>query len=230
MNKRELKYYVLIVGLVGAYIYIINNVVEMPAFNNAVTNVIALISAVTFWMQLKRTENLNEANYIMNLNYHFLNNGRIIDVEKALTIYYAKGREVGGYKDVKLGLKLELEENDRQSLINYLVYLEAMAAIMQRGVMHLDLVDDLFAYRFFIAINNPEVQEVELKPYKAYYQGCYALAEAWTKRMRKQGWEIPLDDTALCDTVEAKSLHKSFLQKIVRFGKKNVARMSKASN
>lgn len=208
MKRHEIKYYVFIICLISGYLYAIHYIVEMPAFPTVVTNILALISAVTFWMQLKRAENLNEANYIMNLNQHFINNKDIIAVEQALTVYFAEGREAGSYEKVKLNLDLNLRSDDRQRLINYLVHLEAMAAIFQRGVMHLDVVDDLFAYRFFIAVNNPEVQKAELIPYQDFYQGCFTISKMWTKKMRAQGREIPMDDTALCDTPAAMNMQK----------------------
>lgn len=207
MEKREIKYYVLIFALVSTYLYLIHNVVEMPPFANAVTNMLALVSAVTFWLQLKRTERINEASYIMNLNNQFITNKELIEVERDLMVYYEKTKE---------GIEAELHSDyqiigtcKRQALINYLVYLEAMAAVVQQGAMHLDVIDDLFAYRFFIAINNPDVQTIELKPSRIFYQGCYALADMWTRRMIKQEWEIPMDDEyALKNTKEAEEMRK----------------------
>jgi hypothetical protein len=67
--------------------------------------------------------------------------------------------------------------------------------------MHLGIIDDLFAYRFFIAVNNPVVQEYELIPYADFYKGCYELSEVWTKQWRNEGKRIPLDQYTLfeCD-------------------------------
>lgn len=70
-------------------------------------------------------------------------------------------------------------------------------ALIKRNVMHLGVIDDLFAYRFFIAVNNPVVQKFELLPYANYYQGCFELSEMWTKQWRKKKRSIPLDQYAL---------------------------------
>ena len=78
-----------------------------------------------------------------------------------------------------------------------------MAALIKRNVMHLGVIDDLFAYRFFIAVNNPVVQKFELLPYANYYQGCFELSEMWTKEWRKAGRAIPLDRYALCECDKA---------------------------
>ena len=157
----------------------------------------ALIAAVAFWMQLKRTENLDEANFIMNLNEQFISNDEMTRIEHALELYY--NRDFEGQNEGVLDLVLEREHDDCQRLINYLVYMEGLAALIQRNVMHLGVIDDLFAYRFFIAVNNPIVQEFELIPYANYYQGCFKLSKMWTKKWRKAGRPIPLDRYALCD-------------------------------
>ena len=39
-------------------------------------------------------------------------------------------------------------------------------------VIEIKHVDDLFAYRYFIAMNNPVVQEISLKEYPQHYRGC----------------------------------------------------------
>lgn len=198
-NKHERKYYVLIAIIVTAYLLITQFIGETPALSTRITTTTALIAAVTFWMQLKRTENLNEANFIMNLNNQFIGNKELTAVEHELELYY---NEVFANKDIstiELGLKLERNHPDCQKLINYLVYMESLAAIVQRGVMHLGVIDDLFAYRFFIAVNNPVVQKNELLPYANYYQGCFRLAEMWTKEWKNAGRAIPLSQFSLCE-------------------------------
>ena len=77
-------------------------------------------------------------------------------------------------------------------LINYLVYLEALAALVDRQVIHLNVIDDLFSYRFFLAVNNPVVQQDELFPYSDFYQGIFKLSKKWTENHLKKGIPIPM--------------------------------------
>lgn len=200
MNKwREVKYYVIIAIIVCAYWLVTEFGVETPALSTRITTTTALIAAVTFWLQLKRTQNLNEANFIMNLNKQFLDRKEFTDIERQLELFANTVGDSKVYETVPLGLKLGPDGKDSQSLINYLVYMESLAAIIQQDVMHLGIVDDLFVYRFFLAINNPIVQKEELLSFAPYYQGCYKLAATWSKKLRKQKKAIPLDQFALCD-------------------------------
>lgn len=200
-NKRERKYYILIAIIVTAYWLITQFISDPPALSTRITTTTALIAAVTFWLQLKRTENLNEANFIMNLNNQFISNKELTAVEHELELFYNEVYDGKDISNLKLGLNLDRNHADCQKLINYLVYMESLATIIQRDVMHLGVIDDLFAYRFFIAVNNPIVQKTELLPYANYYQGCFRLAEVWTKEWEKVGRTIPLSQFSLtkCD-------------------------------
>ena len=197
-KNKEFKYYFAMVLVVTLYLIAVYYSSDISALSTVLTTLTALIAAVTFWMQLKRTENLDEANFIMNLNEQFISNDEMTRIEHALELYYNQKSE--GH-DVTLNLVLEREHDDCQRLINYLVYMEGLAALIKRNVMHLGVIDDLFAYRFFIAVNNPIVQKFELLPYANYYQGCFELSEMWTKKWRKEGRPSPLNQYTLyeCD-------------------------------
>lgn len=196
MNKKERKYLWIIILLVLMYLLTLVSDKDINEVSTVLTTIMALIAAVSFWLQLKRTENLDEANFIMSLNDQFVSNDQMTRIENSLETYYCKAKE---QETPTLNLILERGHEDSQRLINYLVYMECLAALIKKDVMHLGVIDDLFAYRFFIAVNNPIVQQFELIPFANYYRGCYELSEMWTKEWRKKGREIPLDQYSLYD-------------------------------
>ncbi len=89
-----------------------------------------------------------------------------------------------------------------QHLVNYLVHLEGIAAIINNGVLHLDVIDDLMAYRYFIAVNNPVVQKMELLEYANFFQGCFNVYQRWKKVLEKQKSEIPMIENDLIVTYQ----------------------------
>ncbi len=115
---------------------------------------------------------------------------------------------------IHLGLNVSRTSTDCQKLINYLVYLESLAAIVLNEVVHLDVITDLFVYRFFLAVNNPVVQECELLPYADFYQGVLRLSEVWTKQLRAQGREIPMEQFAVTKADGEKYRDGSFHKRI----------------
>ena len=77
------------------------------------------------------------------------------------------------------------------------MHLEGIAAIINNGVLHLDVIDDLMAYRYFIAVNNPVVHKLELLEYANFYQGCFNVYKRWKKVLEKQKSEIPMIENDL---------------------------------
>ena len=97
-------------------------------------------------------------------------------------------------------LRFTERHRTRQDLVNYLVHLEGVAALVNEGVLHLDVITDLMAYRYFIAVNNPVVQQKELLPYRDYYQGIFRLYDNWSKTLGEG--KVPLAEYALSKQVE----------------------------
>ena len=52
-------------------------------------------------------------------------------------------------------------------------------------------------HRFFIAMNNPIVQKLELIPYADYYRGCFKLYKYWRKYRIVNKLPLIMDDTAI---------------------------------
>lgn len=138
--------------------------------------VVAAIAAGLVLYQLKDSKNIErqqynteEAQFILEYNQAFIENKNMGDIE-----HYLECRVTGD----EFG-EIESLQDDRQKLVNYLVYLEGLASCIHSGILEFEKIDDLFAYRFFLAMNHPEVQSMELLPYGTYYRGCFQLYEKW---------------------------------------------------
>ena len=71
-----------------------------------------------------------------------------------------------------------------------------MLCLVNNGVLRISAINDLMAYRFFIAVNNPVVQELELKPFKDYYKGIYKLYPVWAKKLKT----VPMPENEMVAT------------------------------
>lgn len=89
--------------------------------------------------------------------------------------------------------------DNRQSFVNYLVYLEGLAPLVLEDIMEFGVIDDLMAYRFYLAVNNPVVQREELFVWPEYYLGCYELYRAWTDYRKELGLEVLHEDRSPLD-------------------------------
>jgi len=181
---------------------------------------LAIFTAVAFFLEYHQNNKLNEAQFVIDLNNQFLNEGKMASVEHDLEKYFnaasrssapspstsplstddwkvngtVNAEEAGIEAFAKeLRTKYAMESKKHQDLVNYLVHLEGVAALVNNGVLRISAINDLMAYRFFIAVNNPVVQELELRPFKEYYKGIYRLYPEWAKKMKS----VPLGDNAL---------------------------------
>ena len=195
---KKTPYIIAMVFLVALYL-MGQHFFDAGFFTNIVATVLAIIAAVAFWMEFRSNERINEAQLVMELNDQFITNEKMSDVEWALEKYYHAYMETkrtgGNTNSIQLELNLEITDRTRQDLVNYLVHLEGIATLVNEGVLHLNVITELMAYRYFIAVNNPIVQKYELIPYKDYYQGCYKLYEKWSKELGED--KVPMAEFAL---------------------------------
>lgn len=167
---------------------------EMNDLAQIVTMITAVIGAYSIWVQLRRENRIKEAEFIMEYNNSFISNPKMTEIEELLE-KSRKGENI-----------TVITDNNRQQVIDYLVYLEALAALIFRKVLSIEVIDDLFMYRFYLAVNNKEIQEKELCPEYLYYKGCFKLYEKWTEYRKEKGYHIMGEENSLDKTKEYQAI------------------------
>jgi len=147
-------------------------------------------------MHEKHLADVEEASFIQDFNRSFIENKALTEIERYLECRLT-GARYGEFKNLA---------EHRQDMVNYLVYLEGLASCIHSNVLSFERIDDLLAYRFFLAMNHIDPQTIDLLPYASYYRGCFRLYDEWlTYRIsclrytEEDDWEIPLFSTALCN-------------------------------
>ena len=204
-NKKVLKrerrgvrkfWYILIMVLLGAIYVCGKNFLEWTWFEEVFATLIAIVTIVSFWLEYNENKLLNEAQFIIELNEKFIGNEKLSNVEWELEKYfvrYKKNMLTGEYIK-EFQEKYDIDGKERQNLVNYLVHLEGIATLVKNKVLHIKTIDDLMSYRYFIAMNNPIVQELELLEYSDFYQGCFDIYDIWVKEMENQKVLPPMYD------------------------------------
>ena len=185
----------------------------MDSFSTVVTTITAIIGAFAIWFQMKREKDIKEAEFIMSYNTSFMENQEMVDFEHQLEIFRIEYEKIldNTEEEIKLHvLKFSnlVTEQNIKAVINYLVYHEALAALIKKGVLKIDSIDPLFSYRFFLVMNNPIVQEKELCKDSQYYQGCFWLYKKWMEYRRKQNLDVLLENFSLHKTKEYGIINK----------------------
>lgn len=133
---KKTPYIIAMVFLVALYL-MGQHFVEASLFTNTVATVLAIVAAVAFWMEFRSNERINEAQLVMELNNQFINNEQLSNVEWTLEKYYhayMEAKRTGADATrLELDMPLEITERTRQDLVNYLVYLEGIATLVNEG-------------------------------------------------------------------------------------------------
>ena len=193
-SRHRIRIVILAITILSCLYILGQRFYDWERLTETVATILAIVAAVAFWLEYHENKLLNEAQFIMELNEQFLSDNNLSDVEWELEKYYNRSRKntlTKEYED-EFEDQFNLEEGKRQHLVNYLVHLEGIAALINNGVIHLDVIDDLMSYRYFIAVNNPIVQKLELLEYPEYYKGCIGVYDAWVKELQNQGITPPM--------------------------------------
>lgn len=212
-RKRERygvrKFWYIFIMVILAVMYLCGQqIFEWKWLTEVFATGIAIVTAVAFWLEYRENKLLNEAQFITDLNEQFIGNEKMSDVEWKLEKFYNKYKNKRLTEEDKEAFRsrYDIENKDRQNLVNYLVHLEGIAALVKNGFLHIDTIDDLMSYRYFIAMNNPIVQDLELCQYPDFYKGCYGIYDAWVEELGNQKSEIPMiDDYKLPEFEEVKA-------------------------
>ena len=173
--------------------------------NDSIVSVITIITAVVgdfgICLELNKEQEINQASFILSINSDFYALGGkgtmyAADLEKMLDEDYSGAN------------KLELKEEHQVMVIQYLVWVKTLSSLINRRMIKISAIDDLFSYKFFVAINNPQIQQMELIPYKTAYKGIFKAHKLWKKYRVKRGLEIYNEKTDLCNVEGYESLAK----------------------
>ena len=187
--KNKIKLYTVILaslvvflGLVGS-LFLSEGVAERIV--SIVTAGTAIIGAAALFYQFRRDKNLNEASFLVEYSNQFYstydckelmneletcrnNSDYVLDVEK----YYPK-------------------------VVGYLEWLEALASLVNDGVLQICKIDNVMSYRYFLIVNNKQVQQQELVRNREFYRSIYDLYPVWVKYKKDRDLPIIFEENDL---------------------------------
>ena len=153
--------------------------------------IVQALAAVMIIVQLgqdnreaKQQSEIEAARFLFQYNQSFLEDEHVIEIERLIDKEYMD--EIDGIPRTNS----VINNNNRQYVVNYLVYLEGLAPLVLNGTLKLEVIDDLMSYRFFLAVNNPEIQQKHLFVFPDDYRGCFKLYKSWKAYRIAHGREI----------------------------------------
>lgn len=169
---------------------------------NVVTVITGIIGAIALFIQFKKDKQVNTASFLMDYSKSFYNDYDLLDV-------FAELDKSNSDPDYKFDF-----EQYQAKIVVYLQWIESIASLIERKIIDFYTIDNIIAYRFFLIVNNKQVQENELIPNAEFYRGTYFLYDKWYKYEQKRGLKMPLEKTALHLTESYEENMKNILGKI----------------
>lgn len=148
------------------------------------TTATTILGIFSVFIEMKRSADLAECDFIFNLHKQFEDTPKIQSLYKKLTDEMEEEKSL-------------ISEKDRQEIVSYLSFYEMLCNLILKDAIAIEDIDALFAFTFFLAVNNEKIQEIELKKYKDYYQNIYAIYSKWYKYRKDKGYKIPYEENKL---------------------------------
>lgn len=165
--------------------------------SNIVTIITAIVGAVALFVQFKKDKELNMASFVIDYSVQFYDiynlNNILNELEKCR---------------VDKKYKLDVEKN-YQDIVAYLQWLESLAALVNTNLLTIEKIDNVLSYRFFLIVNNKEVQDKEIIPCREFYRGIFELYEKWSAYKKKKNMQIIFEDNELSLREEYKEIQKT---------------------
>ncbi|HBP26311.1 MAG TPA: hypothetical protein DD618_05100 [Acholeplasmatales bacterium] len=156
----------------------------------AVTTATAVIGAFAIWFQMQKNKKLNEGEFIVNLNKQFIENKHIYDLFLKLEKYERKGNEENEFTD-----------DDIANIAAYMTFFEVIYSLIERKIIKLWMIDDLFSYQFFLLLNNKHIQNLELIPCDTYYANVFRLYKIWKDYRKKNNDPIMHEESCILSRI-----------------------------
>ncbi|MBO5373941.1 MAG: hypothetical protein J6A54_00645 [Clostridia bacterium] len=145
----------------------------------------AIVGAGALFIQFKRDKDLNEASFLVDYSVQFYNT-------------YNCGELMNELETCRKDPSYVIDTKARyKEIVGYLEWLESLASLIKSKTISLDRIDDVLSYRYFLIVNNKQIQDCELVPCKDFYRGIYDVYDSWASYKKSRGLPIIFEENAL---------------------------------
>lgn len=174
-HNRKFFTIVLIFFLMMISIALFNRLTK-ESISDSAAFITAVIGVVAIWYQMKKDADISKAEFILTLNCNFQDNDNI-------SYIYTK------LKEKRDGTNYSFTEEDGRKMGEYIMFFQTMYFMIDEGVIDIRMIDRLFSNKFFLFMNNPDVQKYQLK-YTTINKPILELYCLWINYRRRN--DMPL--------------------------------------
>ena len=185
----------MIIISVGTVILSVNKGIDVV---QVISLLAAILGVVLLAAEIYQSRKITEAGFLADLNASFVTND---DYKKAYTLF--ENYDFENLPDLEM---------DNIHISNYLTFFEIFQLLIDRGTLTIDMLNDLFGYRFFIAVHNPYVQRKKLVKSPENFVNLYLLERDWIKYRKNKGLPIFHEEYSLENVVD-KEVYERIIKK-----------------
>lgn len=163
---------------------------------NIITSLTAVVSALAVYIQMKKDTQITQTEFLLEFSKNFYFYDKALLLEEKIDRSFENG-EVYKYTT-----------EDYELLGDYMLWLDALASMIDNKTFRLQTINNLFNYRFFSVVNNPYIQEMELCKFSDYYKHIFILYSKWSAFRKKNGQPILQEEYDLSKTQAFKNILK----------------------
>ena len=135
-----------------------------------------IITVIVAVWQLKESKEIARATFIKELNQSYVENSDYMQVYNMLQNCYDETCEHHPKEGVCDKCQINIEKG---VISNYLTFFETIYILKERKVLDFKIIDDLFAYRFFLAVHSEYFQRSKLIPQPENFKNIFKLEREW---------------------------------------------------
>lgn len=144
-----------------------------------------IISLVVAIFELRKSTEVARATFVTELNKSFVENPdykKLYDFMQNCFDGKCQSCPENNCRETDCSLNV-----DKSLISNYLTFFETLYILHKRNVISFDIIDDLFAYRFFLIVHSRLVQKEKLIPQPENFHNIYRLEHDWLEYRIKHG-------------------------------------------
>ena len=199
MRRKSKFSLVTILGLILVFIGVIVSFFydEDGIMVSLIATLTAVIGAFAIYIQNRKSKLIGQSSFTIEISKYLYET-------PGLTEFIHK---LGRASDVE-GEPYVVTQKDRPLVIKYLNYIKTIAFLVDEKTVTIETLNNVFAYEFFIVVNNKSIQDLEIKDFAECYYDVFDLYDKWTKYLIKHKKKILHNKFALSNMSEYKKYFK----------------------
>lgn len=191
-NKRVFFIYTFMI--LGGLTVVVLSIIKGSGIVEVISELVAILGVELLVVELYQARKISQAEFIETLNQNFISNE---DYKKAYTMFEQY--------DFENCPDLDIENID---ISNYLTFFETFQLLIDRRTLSIDLLNDLFGYRFFLAVHNPYVQKVKIIKSPQNFKNLFVLEKEWMAYRKAHGYDIFHEEYSFENQIDSDTYNK----------------------